>query len=890
MAKANGRNQRDPLGDTQAERKRRWQGLRRWWLHLTFALLLLVLGVTVAAINNPATTSPALPRSLDAVGRVANSDVRAQIGFSVRDTEATERKRVEAEAAIRSVYDFEQKLGQERLRRLREAFAEMHRIIERRRQQADELQEIGPKAAGRGAGEDAGPAPPDAAEDRASAGAPEELNARIDAALDAHKGEFFKLLQVVVEERDFARLKRDRFSAKTMAAAAQLVERTMQQMIVPNRELLTADRARGITVRFLRNRVPQREMVVTVFSRIQDLDEALSRVEQRAALDLVDVEGPLKATIVRLAKALVEPNMFFNREETQRRKEEARENVQPLEISYKKDEIIIRSGEQIQKKHVQAFQQMAELTEVTHAGQLAVGTVLLVVMLLLLVAWYAGRQIRQLRVRPKDLGLLALVMFVSLVSVKLWFWIFGAVWDQFRLLPLESYYFAIPFAAGAMLVRFVLNSEMALAFAAAFSVLAGLVMESTVGWAAYCLVSSLVAAAAVNQVRQRTSLLYAGALTGLANVVLAVAMSLSAGSFLSFHTVFSVLMAFSGGILAAIIVAGVAPLIEVAFGYTTDIKLLELANLNHPLLKDLIVQAPGSYHHSIIVGSLVEAAAESIDCNPLLARVMAYYHDIGKIKKPSYFSENQRDGVNRHDKLKPSLSASVLRAHVKDGAELARESRLGQPILDAIQQHHGTSLMKFFYQRARDQAESPELVKEEAFRHSGPKPQTRELALVMLADSVEAAAKSIADPSPARLQGLVQNMINRIFVDGQLDECNLTLQDLHRIARAFNRVLTGIYHHRPDYPEPATRDARPREAIEKKADGRKVFDSKPGEESEVERPLAAKEPEADKSANGDGPGEARPAAAAVAGDKRRDDAKRQETPDEKQEDIKRLGI
>jgi hypothetical protein len=891
MAKANGsRNQRDPLGDSQSERKRRWQGLRRWWVHLTFALVLLVLGVTVAAINNPATTSPTLPLSLDAVGRVANSDVRAQIGFSVRDTEATERKRVEAEAAIRSVYDFEQELGQERLRRLREAFAEMRRIIERQRQRAEDLQAVEPEAAGRRAAEGAGPAAPDAAGDRPPAGAPQELDARIDAALDDRKGEFFKLLQVVVEERDFARLRRDRFSAKTMAAAARLVEKTMQQMIVPNRELLTADRARGITVRFLRNRVPQREMVVTVFSRIQDLDEALARVEQTAALELVDVEGPLKATIVRLAKALVEPNMFFNREETQRRKEEARENVQPLEISYKKDEIIIRSGEQIQKKHVRAFQQMAKLTEVTHAGQLAVGTVMLVVMLLLLVAWYAGRQIRQLRVRPKDLGLLALVMFVSLVSVKLWFWIFGAVWGQFRLLPLESYYFAIPFAAGAMLVRFVLNSEMALAFAAAFSVLAGLVMESNVGWAVYCLVSSLVAAAAVNQVRQRTSLLYAGALTGLANVVLAVAMSLYAGSFLSFHTLFSVLMAFSGGILAAIIVAGVAPLIEVAFGYTTDIKLLELANLNHPLLKDLIVQAPGSYHHSIIVGSLVEAGAESIDCNPLLARVMAYYHDIGKIKKPSYFSENQRDGINRHDKLKPSLSASVLRAHVKDGAELARESRLGQPILDAIQQHHGTSLMKFFYQRAREQAESPDLVKEEDFRYSGPKPQTREVALVMLADSVEAAAKSIADPSPARLQGLVQNMINRIFVDGQLDECDLTLQDLHRIARAFNRVLAGIYHHRPDYPEPATRDARPREAIEKKGTERKGPDSKPVEEPAAERPLAAGEPEADKPALGDGPGKERSAEAGGAGDKRRDDAKRQETPDDKQEDIKRLGI
>jgi putative nucleotidyltransferase with HDIG domain len=433
-----------------------------------------------------------------------------------------------------------------------------------------------------------------------------------------------------------------------------------------------------------------------------------------------------------------------------------------------------------------------------------------------------------------------MLMFVSLGSVKLWFWVFSAIWEQFKIFPLVSYYFAIPFAAGAMLVRFVQNSEMALCFAAIFSVLSGFVMDSSMAYTFYCLVSSLVAAGAVSKVGQRASLMRAGAVTGLVNMFLAISMSLFAGDFFSFQTVYSVIFGFAGGILASTIVMGVAPLVETAFGYTTEIKLLELANLNHPLLKELIVQAPGSYHHSIIVGSLVEAAAESIRSNPLLARVMAYYHDIGKIRKPAYFSENQRDGVNRHDKLKPSLSASVLRAHVKDGVELACEYRLGQPIVEAIQQHHGTSLMKFFYQKARDLSEPNDTVNEEDFRYAGPRPQMREVALVLLADSVEAAAKSISDPSPARLQGLVQNIVNRIFVDGQLDECDLTLKDLHEIARAFNRVLTGIYHYRPDYPEVATRER---------------------EQLAVLQPV-----------------------------KESDSKKRQETPDDKHEDFKRLGI
>ncbi len=864
---ANGRGSRDrvrdPIKSNLKEGLKRVLNWRRWWLPVTFGLMLLVLGVTVAVMINPATTGPSLPLTEEEVGTISNVDVRAPISFNLPDIEATKHKRMEAESAIRSVYDFEQELGRDRVRRLEEAFASMQRIVA---QHESELEEEHPEP-DEGVEPDADTA--DGERKRSKPRKGRKLTAReaaeqaqlqdaeatrnnevLSEKLEEQKDEFQKLLQIVVKDDDFAQLKGLKFSTETLRGLTELVDRNMRHMIVPSRELLALDRAKGITVRFLKDGLPQREMPIVSFSRIMDIEEALERVEQTAALDLGEFKGAQRATLVRLAKGLVAPNMFFNRAETDRRKQEAGENVQPLETSYKKDEIILRFGEKIQKKHVRAFQQMARLTEVSNAGQMAFGTVLLVVITVLFVTLFAARNIRKFRKQARDLGLLALVMFVSLVSVKLWFWIFDAVWERFHYFNLESYYFAIPFAAGAMLIRFVLNSEMALAFTAVFAVLAGMLMDSNLGWAIYCLVSSLIAAAAVGKVRQRTSLLYAGALAGLGNMLLAVSMGLFAGSFMSFQTVFSALFAFSGGILAAMIVTGVAPVIEVAFGYTTDIKLLELANLNHPLLKDLIVQAPGSYHHSIIVGSLVEAGAEAIHCNPLLARVMAYYHDIGKIKKPAYFSENQRDGVNRHDKLKPSLSASVLRAHVKDGAELAREYRLGGPIVDAIVQHHGTSLMKFFYQRAKDQSEEGDTIKEEDFRYPGPKPGMREVALVMLADSVEAAAKSISDPSPARLQGLVQNMINRIFVDGQLDECDLTLKDLHEIARAFNRVLAGIYHHRPDYPEPATRDAREREAAEKKAKAEPI----------VHEPLKEGE------------------------------EKRQDTPDDKQENIKRLGI
>jgi putative nucleotidyltransferase with HDIG domain len=257
-----------------------------------------------------------------------------------------------------------------------------------------------------------------------------------------------------------------------------------------------------------------------------------------------------------------------------------------------------------------------------------------------------------------------------------------------------------------------------------------------------------------------------------------------------------------GGLISAGFVSGFIPVIETLFHYTTDIKLLELANLNAPLLRDLMIKAPGTYHHSVVVGNLVEAAAESINANPLLARVAAYYHDIGKASKPLYFIENQGGEENRHDKLTPSMSALILISHIKEGAELAREKHLGQPIIDIIRQHHGTGLIKYFYERAKNQAEAHgQTVEEKDFRYPGPKPQTREAGIVMLADCVEAASRTLINPTPDRIQGMVQNIINRIFTDGQLDECELTLKNLHEIAKSFNRILNGIFHHRIDYPE-----------------------------------------------------------------------------------------
>jgi hypothetical protein len=298
-------------------------------------------------------------------------------------------------------------------------------------------------------------------------------------------------------------------------------------------------------------------------------------------------------------------------------------------------------------------------------------------------------------------------------------------------------------------------------------------------------------------------LIKAGFFVGLINILTIICLKIAEGSF-HLNDLLDGAFGFTGGVLAGIMVTGIIPLFETLFGYTTDIKLLELANLNQPVLRDLVVQAPGTYHHSMIVGSLVEAAAESINANPLLAKVSAYYHDVGKIKKPLYFVENQKDKENRHDKLAPSMSSLILISHVKDGVELARANRLGKAIIDIIQQHHGTNLISYFYQKAKEQ-ENPgvQSVDEKDYRYPGPKPQTKEAGLVLLADAIEAVSKTLTDPTPSRVKGLVQKVINSSFTDGQLNECELTLKDLYQIGNSFTRTLNGIFHRRIDYPEPA---------------------------------------------------------------------------------------
>lgn len=356
--------------------------------------------------------------------------------------------------------------------------------------------------------------------------------------------------------------------------------------------------------------------------------------------------------------------------------------------------------------------------------------------------------------------------------------------------------YGVPLAAGAMLVTLLFDFHTAIFFSFSISLLAGIWMHDA-SYSFFAFVGSLTAAFGAMASKKRASILRAGFLVMAANLVTITAVYLLKGQSSGLHLALG-FGAFSALYTAATVLI-ILPILEYAFKVTTDIRLLELLDLDQPLMKSLMVSAPGTYHHSIIVGNLVESVAEAVGANPLLARVAAYYHDIGKLKMPDYFVENNPQSVSRHEKLTPHMSSMILVSHVKEGVELANESKLPKPIIEVIEQHHGSSIITYFYQKAKGLEREDDL-SETDYRYHGPKPQTRVAALVMMADAVEAASRVLHDPTPQRIRNLVDKIIDHIYLEGQLDECELTLKDIYEIKKRFTHILTGILHKRVDYP------------------------------------------------------------------------------------------
>ena len=712
------------------------------------------------------------------LGDVADRDIKASREFLVENTDLTEKNRQEAIRAVLPVYDFDP-TATDVVPRVREAFAVGRKYL------SDSLKLAWTSTS------------------------PEDVQKEYLDMTNAFRERFFEILDIPENNALFHILVTSDFSPKAESAVTRLSTDVFTRGVVGNQVMLKSYGSKGI---ILQNIKDGKEAQISDLERFYDLKTAIHFVREqgRPLIRTLWPEELAQATLA-LAVSLIKPNLTFNKRETALRKEAAGKSVKPFFFKVKKGEIFIREGARITPE--QLLKLNAQYKNLKQKKMLGRVPAMAVLMAFLLISMYqlGLRKSRSTDSEIRDLLLNAVMLLVIFFMVIAFNSVAIETARGFHFFSPRALLYAIPVAGGAMLICVFHGIVTAASFSLVVSVLACAVVDGRVEFFIYFFVSSLLAATWVRRYRDRGVFVEAGLKVGLCNMILAFAMEGLHGDFFSVESVIACSSAFIGGVLVGVIATGLMPLIEMAFGYTTDIKLMELANLDQPLLRELMVQAPGTYHHCVIVSNMVEASARAIGANPLLAKVAAYYHDIGKIKKPLYFIENQAGRGNRHEKLAPSMSALILIAHVKDGVELARQAKLGREIISIIEQHHGTSLIQFFYGKAKERAEKKGDkalgVKEEDFRYRGPRPQTKEAGLVMLADVIEAASKTLVDPTSARIQGMVQKIMNKVFSDGQLDECELTLKDLHAIAKSFNQTLSGIFHHRVEYPEPVAKVA-----------------------------------------------------------------------------------
>ena len=495
-------------------------------------------------------------------------------------------------------------------------------------------------------------------------------------------------------------------------------------------------------------------------------------------------------------------------------------DANPVFFQVEKNEMIVREGEKIGYLELAKLNAFFKSTEKTKFFRFTVFLGFFFTALFLSIALYLWRTRNWIKVSARsnvDLLVFGIIALLQILFIKAGIFISLAVNRALPWISTDACYFAIPFALGAMTVAILINRNVALIISVLTSLMIGFIFDDKIIFPLFSFMGSIAASYQIVRIRQRSVFFRIGLFLGIINMAAIVCLNLITGNL--FNDLFlRLIMGFVGGVFTGILVAGITPIFESIFGFITDIKLLELANLNQPLFQRMIIEAPGTYHHSIIVSSLVETAAEAIGANSLLAKVSAYYHDIGKLMKPQYFIENQLTSENKHDKLSPKMSSLIIIAHVKDGCDLAYQAKLGQQIINIIREHHGTGIVSYFYDKAKkDQDESIRSLSESDFRYHGPKPQTKEAGLVMLGDVIEASSRTLSNPTPARIRSLVRERIQGIYTDGQLDECELTLSNLNTIAETFTKILTGIFHHRVDYPESAHKETNGKKEINETA-------------------------------------------------------------------------
>ncbi|UCD17507.1 MAG: HDIG domain-containing protein [Candidatus Zixiibacteriota bacterium] len=558
--------------------------------------------------------------------------------------------------------------------------------------------------------------------------------------------------------------------------------------VIPDLALLPKEKTRSAVIR-----IDNREIYVAR-DKLLDPHRAnrifRSTLKQRALSEPFDVDF-----YYDLGRPFIVSNLSVNRDEMQARRNEAMAEIQPYSEIISAGDIVVRAGSQVTEREERILEEIFRQEKIVSGEgswfkqfMPVVARLLLILasfLIMYLFLYYFHNQI--FSSNPKLLAIflafgleLTLIYLARMIEVNM-----------------DLSYYIYPIAILSILITVLFDAQVGIFNTFILALLFGILHRFNFSLVLLTIVVGTVACYSTQRVRHRTEFFKSAlflALTYVLLILLIESIKVSPAE--------NITSLIGQGLFAAVVspllAMSILPVFESLFGFTTDLTLLELSDLNHPLLKRLALEAPGTYHHSILVGNLAEAASKAIEANPLLARVGAYYHDIGKMEIPEYFVENQLGIKSRHEKLTPTMSALILSSHVKKGRLLGEDADLPDEILNFIEEHHGTMLMSYFYSKAKELGvENPNI---DEFRYPGPKPRIRETAIVMLADTVEAASRTLAEPKPARIRNLVQNIINDRFQSGELEECPLTLRDLADIRESFVQILIGVFHHRVAYP------------------------------------------------------------------------------------------
>jgi len=699
------------------------------------------------------------PRSLPKLkeGEIASTDLISPLDLNIEDTETTAKRRNEAEEAVLPVYTLDENSFLSTEESIRQLF-EFGR---------DWLK---------------------------SASAPART-----AELQKAVAEKFDI-EIPVQELDS--LVKSNFSPEVQETLISLIGKVSSQGIIISKNLfIRKEPERGLTLM----RGPASERPIPV-DGILDLIEGRERFASDVAK--LEISSRNKRLLLGLAEVLLRPNVSFNKAETESRKERARARVETVFYRLKKGKVIVRKGDEATAENLKWISIINQNLREARDWLVHLAGTFLLFALFFLTLWYYLKSLLKFRAALNIYLMMGVSLILGLLVYKL-FSFLATLFSQFARLPIltevEVYRFAFPYQFGVIIFAFLTTNTVTLIFAILNSLLVGYMFQGHFQFMLFSFIGGLAAVYGIRyyQKQKRTSALRTGLfVVAPINVFLIITLELIQEKIGGPGAIAAeAIMGLLGGALSAAFAFVLLPVFENVFGFVTQTKLLDLTNSDLPVFRQMAMEAPGSYHHSLVVSTLAEKAAEELGLDTMLVKAGALYHDIGKVKRPEYFLENISRNSDLHKDMTPSLSSLVIINHVKEGAEAAKKLKLPKKIKEIIEQHHGSSLVRYFFHKAKE-VYDPEMqkIEEENYRYPGPPPQGKEAALIMLADSVEAASRSIKSPSRENLKRLIIEIFENYLQDGQLDDCDFSLRELRAIAESFHTTLFAIYHPRIQYP------------------------------------------------------------------------------------------